>query len=109
LRYLADFAAAYLLKLKATEKEVPSSHRSQSKTMNQREKKTTATKTNRTGIAKFMQLVGGLPALVSKQKNKPLAEIKLTNEPSILNSDCQILMRRIIVQIRLPRHAIYPV
>ena len=30
LRYLADFAAAYLLKLKATEKEVPSSHRSHS-------------------------------------------------------------------------------
>ena len=44
--------------------------------MNQRKKKTTATKTNRTGIAKFMQLVGGLPALASKQKNKPLTENK---------------------------------
>lgn len=44
--------------------------------MNQREKKTTATKTNRTGIAKFMQLVGGLPALVSKQSNKPLTDDK---------------------------------
>ena len=30
LHYLADFAAAYLLKLKATEKEVSSSHRSHS-------------------------------------------------------------------------------
>jgi hypothetical protein len=44
--------------------------------MKQREKKTTATKTNRTGIAKFMQLVGGLPALVSKRNNKPPAENK---------------------------------
>ena len=44
--------------------------------MNQREKKTTATKTNRTGIVKFMQLVGGLPALVSKQSNKPLTDNK---------------------------------
>lgn len=44
--------------------------------MNQREKKTTATKTNRTGRAKFMQLVGGLPALVSKQKGKPPTENK---------------------------------
>ena len=44
--------------------------------MNQREKKTTATKTSRTGIAKFMQLVGGLPAFVSNQKKKPPTENK---------------------------------
>ena len=54
--------------------------------MNQREKKTTATKTNRTGIASLMRLVGELPALISKKKNRTLTENEAYNQA--INTDC---------------------
>ena len=56
--------------------------------MNQREKKTTATKYKKTGIASLMRLVGELPALVSKKKNRILTENEAFNQA--INSEFRL-------------------
>ena len=54
--------------------------------MNKREKKTTATKTNRTDVAWLKRLAGSLSGLVSKKKNRTLTENEAYNQA--INTDC---------------------